>query len=249
MCVMITGVSSVKEALDAYGLGFSAFGLLVEQEQVDEGSFLSPRTATLIRKSLAAEIQRCKEMPCQVSSSNKRCMDRRMEDLCGSILVTHITDVPTISHLISMIGVSIVQLVGSISPEEILTLREKFPYLKIIKSLAVIDRSSIKVVRNYIEVVYAIELDTCDPVTKRVGGTGKIHDWNVSEIIVQEYGWRVPIILAGGLHAGNIEKAIQKVKPVGIDVSAGVKSGDVLDREKSEMFLSRARNCMWQMMV
>ncbi len=52
------------------------------------------------------------------------------------------------------------------------------------------------------------------------GGTGKTFDWNLFE------GFRslgYPMILAGGLHPGNIQTAIETAKPDAVDLSSGVE--------------------------
>jgi phosphoribosylanthranilate isomerase len=51
-----------------------------------------------------------------------------------------------------------------------------------------------------------------------------------------------PIILAGGLHAGNVAEAIATAKPFAVDVSGGVESAPgVKDARKLEEFFRAAR--------
>ncbi len=54
-------------------------------------------------------------------------------------------------------------------------------------------------------------------VKDKVGGTGRTFSWDY----VPQVG--KPIILAGGLHSGNIAQAISKVGPTAVDVSTGVE--------------------------
>jgi phosphoribosylanthranilate isomerase len=54
------------------------------------------------------------------------------------------------------------------------------------------------------------------------GGTGLVHDWNVSRSIRETID--KPLILAGGLNPNNLRAAIEFVKPYGVDVASGVES-------------------------
>jgi phosphoribosylanthranilate isomerase len=54
------------------------------------------------------------------------------------------------------------------------------------------------------------------------GGTGMVHDWNVSRSIRETID--KPLILAGGLNPNNVRSAIELVKPYGVDVASGVES-------------------------
>ncbi len=55
--------------------------------------------------------------------------------------------------------------------------------------------------------------------TTPVGGTGWPFDWSAIPP-----GIRKPLILAGGLHPGNVADAIRQVRPWAVDVSSGVES-------------------------
>ncbi len=67
--------------------------------------------------------------------------------------------------------------------------------------------------------VDALVLDSVSGV--RPAGTGRTIDWGVARRIRDSL--RLPVILAGGLHAGNVGRAIAAVDPYGIDVISGVE--------------------------
>lgn len=70
------------------------------------------------------------------------------------------------------------------------------------------------------------------------GGTGKTCDWNLVRR-AKKYG---PIILAGGLDPSNVENAIRKVQPYGVDVCSGVeKVPGKKDLAKVRDFIKAAR--------
>jgi phosphoribosylanthranilate isomerase len=61
-------------------------------------------------------------------------------------------------------------------------------------------------------------LDTEGPLG---GGTGKTHDWSVSRRIRDALG--KPVFLAGGLNPRNVRRAVEEVRPDGVDVSSGIE--------------------------
>jgi phosphoribosylanthranilate isomerase len=67
------------------------------------------------------------------------------------------------------------------------------------------------------------------------GGTGMSFDWSVVPEVDR------PILLAGGLHAGNVGEAIQRVRPRGVDVSSGVETDGVKDQAKIREFVRVVR--------
>ncbi len=49
------------------------------------------------------------------------------------------------------------------------------------------------------------------------GGTGKRANWDVA-LLIKEH---CPLILSGGLHAGNIEAALRRISPQAVDINSG----------------------------
>lgn len=81
-----------------------------------------------------------------------------------------------------------------------------------------------------------VVVDTASPGG---GGSGRVHDWNVSRRLSKEWG---NVILAGGLKAENVAEAIRVVEPYGVDVSSGVESAPgVKDAEKVRRFVEVVR--------
>lgn len=79
----------------------------------------------------------------------------------------------------------------------------------------------------------ALLLDTWSE--KAVGGTGLTFDWSLIPAGLQK-----PVILAGGLEAGNVASAIHDVRPYAVDVSGGVESQKgIKSREKIAAFMQQ----------
>lgn len=57
-------------------------------------------------------------------------------------------------------------------------------------------------------------------------GTGETFDWSLISSASR------PFFLAGGLNPQNLEQAIRQVRPWAVDLSSGVETGGVKDREK-----------------
>ena len=69
------------------------------------------------------------------------------------------------------------------------------------------------------------------------GGTGESFDW---ELIPPDLS--LPIILSGGLHAGNVAEAVRRVRPYAVDVSSGVEAAKgIKDPAKVAAFINEVK--------
>jgi len=91
-------------------------------------------------------------------------------------------------------------------------------------------------------IVDALLLDSGNPAlaVKELGGTGRTHDWRISQRIRDAVS--IPVILAGGLNPGNVGEAIQAVRPFAVDVCSGVRTRGRLDESKLAAFMDAVRS-------
>jgi phosphoribosylanthranilate isomerase len=113
-----------------------------------------------------------------------------------------------------------------------------FPSDKIIKAVAVRGRRSLK---SLVESRHAgaCLLDAWAPGKK--GGTGRVFDWELAKLVRRRL--KKPLILAGGLNAGNVAQAIRIVGPYAVDACSGVEAGPGRkDFEKMRRFVEAAKS-------
>jgi phosphoribosylanthranilate isomerase len=112
------------------------------------------------------------------------------------------------------------------------------PGITLVQVIHVRDEKSVEEAAAIAPSVDALLLDSGNQslAIKELGGTGRVHDWNLSRIICQRV--TVPVFLAGGLNAANVGEAIATVRPFGVDVCSGVRSAGKLDEKKLCEFIS-----------
>ncbi|MCH8291681.1 phosphoribosylanthranilate isomerase [Candidatus Poribacteria bacterium] len=143
------------------------------------------------------------------------------------VVITYLNDAEEIAKFCREMGATWVQLHGSITVSEIEKLTQLAPDLFILKSLIVRKDNLAELKSVSAELspyVDAFITDTFDPSTGRSGATGKLHDWRISQQLVDISP--KPVILAGGLTADNVREAILQVKPAGVDSHTGVEGLD-----------------------
>lgn len=143
-----------------------------------------------------------------------------------------------IRRIIDLDLVHVLQLHGDESPadcERIATFG-----LPIIKALQVRDRASLAQIGDF--ACRNILLDAYCPGT--YGGEGKTFPWDLAIEAKQLFPDK-RFILAGGLVAENVAQAVERVRPIAVDVASGVEaSAGVKDLVKVRAFIRAARQPM-----
>jgi phosphoribosylanthranilate isomerase len=101
------------------------------------------------------------------------------------------------------------------SPAAAAAVKARYPEVRMMRSIPVVDISSVSTARAYQGIADFLLLDSHDPGDRQVGALGRTHDWTISRRIVDSVN--VPVILAGGLGPDNVAAAIAAVGPAGVD--------------------------------
>ena len=107
-------------------------------------------------------------------------------------------------------GVNCLQLHGDESPDDV-----KDFTLPVGKAFRISDRFDPQELDAYSAEAYL--LDTFSPDS--YGGTGRTFDWNIA----RRLNTGRKIILSGGLNPENIARAVEYIRPYGVDVNSGVE--------------------------
>jgi len=160
----------------------------------------------------------------------------------ASFLLTSEQSSEEIIHHVKRVDTNTVQIVDELTSGTYHDIRVSLPYLKIVKVIHVSGEESIEEAIQVSREVDALLLDSGNPKAsiKTLGGTGNTHDWSVSREIVRSVS--IPVFLAGGLNASNVQEAIKKVKPFGVDICSGVRTEGRLDPQKLKDFIHAVQN-------
>jgi phosphoribosylanthranilate isomerase len=156
----------------------------------------------------------------------------------STFLLTSETAVNDIIEHYTKTQTSTIQIVDKLKQGTYETIKNALPEVKIVQVIHVIDENTIDEAIEISELVDAILLDSGNPnlPIKELGGTGRVHNWNISKKIVSQV--KVPVFLAGGLHADNVQQAIDAVQPFGVDLCSAVRTNNMLDPFKLEKFFN-----------
>lgn len=159
----------------------------------------------------------------------------------AAFLLTSETSADAIAAHVRRTGVPVVQIVSHIDPAESARLAVLLPHTRRVQVIHVEDRGALALVGAYAPHIHAFLLDSGKPgaAIPTLGGTGDVHDWNISAAFVAASP--VPVFLAGGLTAANVGAAIARVRPFGVDLCSGVRTGGHLDPAKLVPFIAAIR--------
>lgn len=150
----------------------------------------------------------------------------------ATFLLTSATDPAGLVAQVAAAGTSVVQIVDAVAPAAYAALRQALPAVKIVQVIHVEDEDALDEARAVAPLVDGLLLDSGRPkaAIKELGGTGRVHDWRISQRIVAAVP--CPVYLAGGPGPGNVAEAIRAVRPFGVDLCSGVRSDGKLDAQK-----------------
>lgn len=154
----------------------------------------------------------------------------------ATFLLTCRQDVGGIVEQQRRLRTTTLQLVDRITQGRPGDLRAALPGIGIVQVVHVTGPESVDEAQAVAGEVDAILLDSGNPSlpVKELGGTGRRHDWKLSRRIVETAG--VPVFLAGGLRAENVQEALDEVGPFGLDICSGVRTDGALDEGKLGRF-------------
>lgn len=160
----------------------------------------------------------------------------------NTFLLTSKTDSREIINQLKRCGTDTVQIVDSLTSGNYEDIRNAIDDISIVQVIHVINDHSLKQAIETAPYVDALLLDSGNPslATKVLGGTGKTHNWQISNSICRNVD--IPVYLAGGLNQHNISAAIKTVRPFGVDVCTGVRSDRILDKDKLSEYMRQIKN-------
>jgi phosphoribosylanthranilate isomerase len=210
--VMMCGARSDSDIRLLTGAGVDAIGLITEVSQ---------------------------PVPCNLTREVAGQFARIIPPFTASVLIVTEEQIKVICQMVEDIRPDILQLHGFNLPADIAALCEKSK-VKLIKTLHFRGASMaepgdpITLAREYLKAgVNTILVDSSQE--NKVGSTGRVMDLGLAKEI-RDAIFPGPFILAGGLNAGNVAAAIEKVRPYAVDVFSGVTEAGFIDQKKVREF-------------
>lgn len=212
--VKICGLRSVIDACYCVKYGANAIGVIVGAVHKTEDELTAHDASKIFKKITAPDVYK--------------------------VMVTHIENADEVLKLAVLSECNTIQLHSCMPVGEMEKVRKSFDGTLI--GIAHGNMSNLferveTLVKSGVVDMILIDTRTAD----RVGGTGLTHDWRLTAAVRQKYP-DTKIILAGGVTPENVEKAIEVVRPFGVDVNSGVKDArGNKDVDKVIKFISYAR--------
>ncbi|MEP7145472.1 MAG: phosphoribosylanthranilate isomerase, partial [bacterium] len=163
-------------------------------------------------------------------------------DNTDSFLLTSETSSEEIIKQHNKFKTKTLQLVDKVDTVVYQELSRQLPGTVLVQVVHVTNDLSVEYATEVSQYVDAILLDSGNPdlKVKELGGTGRVHNWQLSKKIRETVN--IPVILAGGLNSENVREAIKTVEPYAVDLCSGVRTNGQLDEVKLKQFFNSVRN-------
>lgn len=152
-------------------------------------------------------------------------------------------DMDQLEDIMAQVPLDVIQLHGQESPDDCRDIKQRFnvDLFKVV-SVGSQQREDGNPVdfREYGGVIDALLLDTFEP--QYGGGSGTTFAWDkIPEYRQWARSLDIPLFVAGGLHAANVDGLIREYAPYGVDVSSGVETNGTKDLDKIAAFVERVK--------
>lgn len=156
----------------------------------------------------------------------------------GTIVLLVDPDDASVRAVAEEVRPDLIQLHGRETPERVAAIRA-LSGLPVMKALPVASAADLAVVPAYARVADRILFDAKPaPDDLLPGGNGRSFDWTLLASLDVER----PVMLSGGLDAGNVAQALATIRVDGVDVSSSVEDAPgVKSAEKIRAFIAAAR--------
>lgn len=165
-------------------------------------------------------------------------LGRQVGQRAVRVALTVDADDATLQAVVEALQPDILQLHGDETPARLVGIKRKFGR-EVMKALPVERAADLAILPDYVGVADRILFDARPPKgATRPGGLGAVFDWH----LLENLDLKLPFMVSGGLHAGNVAEAIRVTGAGGVDVSSGVeRAPGVKDVQMIRDFVRAAR--------
>jgi phosphoribosylanthranilate isomerase len=176
--------------------------------------------------------------PRHLAPDTARELGRQVEQRAIKVALTVDADDATLQAIVEALQPDILQLHGHETPARLAEIKRKFGR-EVMKALPVERATDLAVLPDYADVADRILFDARPPKgATRPGGLGAVFDWH----LLEQLDLKLPFMVSGGLHAGNVAEAIRITRAGGVDVSSGVeRAAGIKDIAMIQDFVRAAR--------
>src|SRR6201991_2748102 len=176
--------------------------------------------------------------PRHLALDSARELGQRVKHRAIKVALTVDADDATLAGILEVLQPDILQLHGHETPARVAEIKRKFGR-EVMKALPVENSADLGSLPSYAAVSDRILFDARPPRgATRPGGLGAVFDWHVLEAL----DLKLPFMVSGGLHAGNVAEAVRVTRAGGVDVSSGVeRAPGVKDADMIRDFIRAAR--------
>jgi phosphoribosylanthranilate isomerase len=176
--------------------------------------------------------------PRHLSLETARDLGRQIKRRASKVALTVDADDAVLANIVETLQPDLLQLHGHETVARLRDIKQKFG-LPVMKAIPVETPADLTTLPGYAAVADRILFDARAPKdATRPGGLGAVFDWHVLEGL----DLKLPFMVSGGLHAGNVAEAVRVTRAGGVDVSSGVERvHGVKDPEMIRAFIRAAR--------